>query len=41
MEQKRFGVKNSRIEELRLFQLALQQKHLTMSFSTRAEVFAG
>jgi hypothetical protein len=41
MEQKRFGVKNSLIKELRLFQLALQQKRLTMPFSTRAEVFAG
>jgi hypothetical protein len=41
MEQKRFGVKNSLIEELRLFHLALQQKRLKMPFTIRAEVFAG
>jgi hypothetical protein len=41
MEQKRFGVKNSRIEELRLFQLTLQQKRLKMPFTRHAEVFVG
>jgi hypothetical protein len=37
MEQKRFGVKNSSIEELRLFQLGLRRER--MGFETRAKVF--
>jgi hypothetical protein len=36
MEQKRFGVKNSSIEELRLFQLSLRRQR--MGFETRAIV---
>jgi hypothetical protein len=38
MEQKRFGVKKSRIEELRLFQLALKHKRISMAFVTSALV---
>jgi hypothetical protein len=36
MEQKRFGVKNARIKELRLFQFALKQKRMSMPFATKA-----
>jgi hypothetical protein len=40
MEHKRrFGVRNSSIQELRLFQLGLRRKKLKMGFETRAKVF--
>ncbi|XP_063926821.1 uncharacterized protein LOC135140259 [Zophobas morio] len=38
MEQKRFGVKSSLVEELRLFQLALKQKRMKMPFETKTLV---